>query len=183
MVHFVTATPMTAPETPLPWQNPRRRKLEAGDIVLTEVSAAYYGYAAQVLRPFTVAADPTPPYSALFDAAMACFEGVTGAMKAGAPVGDILDAVDVIPERGFEIYDSIAHGFGVDLVQPSIGIRGSGYALPPADFRYEENMVMVVQPNPMDAEGRGLQIGDLGIVTKEGFQSLHSYPMAFPRCG
>ncbi len=182
-VHFVTATPMAAPETPLPWQNPRRRKLEAGDVVLTEISAAYYGYAAQVLRPFTVAADPSPPYTALFDAAIACFEGVAAAMKAGSPVGDILDAVEVIPERGFEIYDSIAHGFGVDLVQPSIGLRGSGYALPPAGFRYEENMVMVIQPNPMDAEGHGLQIGDLGVVTKEGFRSLHNYPMAFPRCG
>ena len=182
-VHFVTATPMAAPETPLPWQNPRRRKLEAGDIVLTEISAAYYGYAAQVLRPFTVAADPTPPYRALFDAAMACFEGVARAMKAGSPVGDILDAVEVIPERGFQIYDSVAHGFGVDLVQPSIGIRGSGYALPPADFCYEENMVMVIQPNPMDDAGHGLQIGDCGVVTKDGFKSLHTYPMAFPRCG
>ncbi len=182
-VHFVTATPMANPETPLPWQNPRQRKLEAGDIVLTEISAAYFGYAAQVLRPFTVSADPTPPYRGLFDAAMECFEGVAGAMKAGAPVGDILDAVEVIPRAGFKIYDSIAHGFGVDLVQPSIGIRGSGYALPPENFRYEENMVMVIQPNPMDDEGHGLQIGDLGIVTKEGFQTLHTYPMAFPRCG
>jgi len=183
MVHFVTATPMTAPETPLPWQNPRGRKLEAGDIVLTEISAAYNGYAGQVLRPFTVGADPTPPYRALFEAAMACFEGVAKAMKAGAPVGDILDAVEVIPERGFKIYDSIAHGFGVDLVQPSIGIRGSGYALPPANFCYAENMVMVIQPNPMDDEGHGLQIGDLGIVTKNGFETLHTYPLAFPRCG
>ncbi|MFP6888308.1 MAG: M24 family metallopeptidase [Nitrospinota bacterium] len=181
--HFVTATPMVDPHTPLPWQNPRQRKLEAGDILLTEISAAYFGYAGQVLRPFTVAADPTPPYRALFDAAMACFEGVAKAMKAGAPVGDILDAVDVIPRRGFKIYDSIAHGFGVDLVQPSIGIRGSGYAAPPADFCYEENMVMVIQPNPMDDAGRGLQIGDLGIVTPDGFESLHTYPMAFPRCG
>ncbi|MFC1492297.1 M24 family metallopeptidase, partial [Nitrospinota bacterium] len=34
--HFVTATPMADPHTPLPWQNPRRRKIEAGDILLTE---------------------------------------------------------------------------------------------------------------------------------------------------
>ncbi|MEE9256298.1 MAG: Xaa-Pro peptidase family protein [bacterium] len=181
--HFVTATPMAAPHTPLPWQNARRRKLEAGDIVLTEISAAHYGYAGQVLRPFTVAADPTPPYRALFEAAMDCFEGVARAMKAGAPVGDILDAVEVIPERGLKIYDSIAHGFGVDLVQPSIGIRGSAYTMPPADFCYEENMVMVIQPNPMDEAGHGLQIGDLGVVTKEGFKTLHTYPMAFLRCG
>ena len=44
-------------------------------------------------------------------------------------------------------------------------------------------MVMVIQPNPMDDAGRGLQIGDLGIVTPDGFESLHTYPMAFPRCG
>jgi Xaa-Pro aminopeptidase len=182
-VHFVTATSMANPHTPLPWQNPRTRKLEAGDIVLTEISAAYFGYAAQVLRPFTVGADPTPPYRKLFDVSLKCFDGVAKAMKAGAPVNDILDAVEVIPQAGFKIYDSIAHGFGVDLVQPSIGIRGSGYALPPSDFKYEENMVMVIQPNPMDDEGHGLQIGDLGIVTKEGFQTLHTYPMAFPRCG
>ena len=53
MVQFVTATPMANPRTPVPWQNPTRRKLEAGDVLIMEISAAYYGYAGQSLRTFT----------------------------------------------------------------------------------------------------------------------------------
>lgn len=183
LVQFVTATPMAKPLTPLPWQNPSRRRLQAGDIIHTEISAAYHGYAGQILRPFTVAADPTPPYRALFEAALEVFRDMSKAMRAGAPVGDILAATESLPRRGLKIYDSIAHGFGVDLLQPSIGIPGSGYAAPPADFCYQENMVMVIQPNPMDEAGRGLQMGDLGVVTPEGFQSLHNFPLAITRCG
>jgi hypothetical protein len=26
-------------------------------------------------------------------------------------------------------------------------------------------------------------VGDLGVVTREGFQSLHRFPITFPRCG
>ena len=44
-------------------------------------------------------------------------------------------------------------------------------------------MVMVIQPNPMDAEGRGVQMGDLGVVTPEGFRSLHAFRMRSIRCG
>jgi len=183
LVQFVTATPMASPHTPLPWQNPTRRKLQAGDIIHTEISAAHYGYAGQILRPFTVAADPAPPYRHLFDASLEVFHDMARAMRAGAPVEDVLTATESLPKKGLQIYDSLAHGFGVDLLQPSIGIPGSGYAVPPADFKYRENMVMVIQPNPVDQAGRGLQVGDLGVVTREGFQSLHRFPLAFPRCG
>lgn len=182
MVQFVTATPMANPRTPVPWQNPTRRKLEAGDVLIMEISAAYYGYAGQSLRTFTIGADPTPPYQALLDAAVEVYEGVGKTMKAGNSAQAVFEATDPLPERGFQIYDSLAHGFGTDLLQPSIGIRGSNYLAPPADFKYRENMVMVIQPNPMDAEGRGVQMGDMGIVTSEGFRSLHTFPMKAFRC-
>ena len=183
MVQFVTATPMANPRTPVPWQNPTTRKLEVGDVLIMEISAAYYGYAGQSLRTFTIGADPTPPYQALLDAAIEVFEGVGRTMKAGNSARAVFEATDSLPEKGFQIYDSLAHGFGTDLLQPSIGIRGSNYLAPPADFRYEENMVMVIQPNPMDAEGRGVQMGDLGVVTPGGFRSLHAFPMRSIRCG
>ena len=41
---------------------------------------------------------------------------------------------------------------------------------------------MVIQPNPMDSEGRGVQMGDMGIVTQDGFRSLHTFPMKAFRC-
>ncbi|MFQ5895947.1 MAG: M24 family metallopeptidase [Nitrospinota bacterium] len=184
LVHMVTATSMADPRTPLPWQNATRRRVEAGDVILTELSAAYCGYAGQVLRPFTVGAGPTAEYRALFEVALETYEAMARAMRAGASAGEVLEAAEIIPRRGYRIYDSLAHGFGVDLLQPSLGIPGSAYAPPPADFRYGENMVMVIQPNPITADGRrGVQLGDLGVVTREGFRSLHTFPRAFLRCG
>ena len=82
------------------------------------------------------------------DAAIEVFEGVGKTMKAGNSAQAVFEATDPLPERGFQIYDSLAHGFGTDLLQPSIGISGSNYLAPPADFKYRENMVMVIQPNP-----------------------------------
>ena len=183
LVHFVTATPMNDPHTPLPWQNPTSRKLEVGDVLLTEISAAFHGYAGQILRPFTIGVEPTKAYSTLFDASIEVYEAVANVMKDGAGIDEIMDATDILPDKGYQIYDSLAHGFGVDLLQPSVGIRGSNYAKPPKDFIYKENMTMVIQPNPMDEEGHGLQTGDFGVVTKGGFKSMHQFPQEFFRCG
>ena len=53
--------------------------LRAGDALVCEVSASFWEYPAQLLRTFTVDAEPTPLYRELHDVADAAFDAVVGA--------------------------------------------------------------------------------------------------------
>ena len=43
-IHFITTTPMSAPERFVPWQFLTPRTLQAGDAVITEITISYWGY-------------------------------------------------------------------------------------------------------------------------------------------
>jgi hypothetical protein len=46
-----------------------------------------------------------------------------------------------------------------------------------------ENMVHVIQPNPITRDLKaGLQLGAAVIVKSDGGESLHNYPFKFPVC-
>ena len=55
-IHYVGFTAMAEPDCCVPSQLPRKRSVAAGDVVFTEISALFWGYAGQVLRTYTVAA-------------------------------------------------------------------------------------------------------------------------------
>ena len=53
-ITFLRSMQMKAPNGCLSAQNPSQRKLERGDVVITEFSASLYGYSGQVHRPVFV---------------------------------------------------------------------------------------------------------------------------------
>ncbi|MFQ5896585.1 MAG: M24 family metallopeptidase, partial [Nitrospinota bacterium] len=153
-IHFLSTTPMANPARPVPWQYPTPRRLRAGDAVIAEITVSYWGYAAQIHRPFAVARAPTPLYQALFDAALECYERVRAIAKPGTTSREIVDATALIEERGFTVFDSLFHGEAGR--NPELGTRTSAHAF--EEYVLQENEVVVVQPNPMTPDGRaGLQ--------------------------
>jgi hypothetical protein len=49
--------------------------------------------------------------------------------------------------------------------------------LPPEGRRFEQNMAIVIQPNPITPDERmGLQLGALTVVTEKGAECLHQVP-------
>ncbi len=62
VIHFIGATPMADPDVYVPRQFTSRRRIAAGDFVFCELSAAWWDYAGQVLRGFSVEAEPTALY-------------------------------------------------------------------------------------------------------------------------
>lgn len=182
-IHYLATTPMDAPDRCVPSQQPTERRLAPGDALLTEISAHYRGYPGQLLRPFTIGADPTPAYQQLFDVAVEAFEQIAATLKAGATVEDVLDAAEYIHAEGFTICDDLLHGYGGGYLPPVLRTRQTS-ARPPAPFTFEENMTVVIQPNVITPDGRsGVQVGELVRVTRDGCERLHSYPMRFTRCG
>jgi Xaa-Pro dipeptidase len=177
---FLASTDMSNPDVFVPWQYASSRVLRRGYVVITEITASYYGYRAQIHRPFAVGVEPTQLYRELFDVALECFERVSRALKPDATSKDVIEASSVIEERGFTAYDSLLHGEGGK--NPELGTKSSAHPFEP--FTFKENMVMVIQPQPITKDHKaGLQLGAACIVTPSGGKSLHNYPFKFPVCG
>jgi len=182
-IHFVGLTPMADPDCIVPFQIPRSRLAKAGDIIFTEIAAGFWGYPGQVLRSFTLAAEPTPLYRDLHAVAEECFNAVLKVLRAGAQATEVLDAAACIARSGFAVCDDLLHGYGGGYLPPILGTheRPSG---PLPDFPFAENMTMVVQPSIVTKDGKaGVQCGELVRITKTGVERLHQAPWGFRRIG
>ena len=124
-IHYFAATSMHEPDKCVPSQFQSTRRLQTGDILFCEISAAYWGYAAQVLRSFTIAADPTPLFVDLHRAADAAFDAIAAVVRPGAHAADLVEASAVIEEMGFTIYDDLVHGYGGGYLPPVLGQQES----------------------------------------------------------
>jgi Xaa-Pro dipeptidase len=182
-IHFFAATSMAQPDQCVPSQFQSTRRLQEGDIFFCEISAAFWGYAGQVLRSFTIAADPTPLFADLHRAADAAFDAIAAAVRPGAHAADLVAASAVIEEMGFTIYDDLVHGYGGGYLPPVLG-SSSRPNLPIPDLVLEEGMALVIQPNVITTDERaGVQTGHLVVVTSDGHRSLHNVPRGLIRIG
>lgn len=187
MIHYIGVTAMAQPHLYVPPQYPSSRKVRPGDIVSCELSAYWWDYPGQVLRTFTVDAEPAPPYHDLHATAEAVFDAVTRVVRHGTTMTEILDAGALIEHRGYTVCDDLMHGFGGGYFQPIVGTRSRmAGALP--EMTLEENMTVVVQPNvtTTGADGSpraGVQVGELIRVTRDGFEPLHRMPRGLFRAG
>ena len=182
-IHFVGATPMSKPDLCVPRQFPTSRRLAAGDVVLTELSASCDGYYGQVLRTLTVAAEPDDAYRRMHELAVAVYDDAVGRIRPGARSGAVLDAAEPIHEAGYTICDDLLHFAVGGVYGPALRTRRTT-AGPPPDFVFEEGMVLVVQPNVVTPDFRtGVQVGEMLVVTANGVESLHRVPREILRCG
>ena len=200
-IHYLGATAMAEPDLCVPAQWPSSRRLRAGDALTCEVSASYHGYPGQLLRTFTIAADPVPRYRDLHDAAEAAFDANTSRLRPGATARELSEAAaEVILGGGYTVYDDLIHGYGGGYLPPVIsradleshrpdqapagpGTPSSGR--PPAGgLTLEAGMTVVLQPNVITPDERaGVQTGELVLVTGSGWESLHRYPRGLARIG
>lgn len=178
-IHYMGTTPMSHPDLCVPSQQQSNRVLQVGDVLVTEISAHYHGYAGQILRPFTISAAPTPEYMHMYDVAVEVFERIASIIRPGATSDDVLDIGDFIHRSGFTICDDLLHGFGGGYLQPILRTRPTSVKIP-EPFVFRENMVVVIQPNIITEDGRmGIQVGEMMRVKQDGIESLHRYPMRF----
>jgi len=178
-IRYIGVTAMDRPELCVPPQFHSSRKVRKGDVVFCELSASWWDYPGQVLRSFTVGAEPTPLYRALHDAAESAFDAITAVVRHGAAMQEIVDAAGVIEDRGFTTCDDLVHGFGGGYFPPILGSK-SRPAGPLPQMTLEENMTVVVQPNVITRDQvAGVQVGELIRVTRSGFERLHGAPRGF----
>jgi Xaa-Pro dipeptidase len=178
--HYIASTPMSDPRRCVPAQVLSERELRSGDVVTVEISAAHHGYAGQGLRTFVVDAEPTEQFRELHDCAQEVFASLTRVLVPGAGLDEVLAVADGIDARGFTIRDALLHGFGMGLLPPSMGTRQTPWSN--ESWTFELNQTIVVQPNIVTLdETAGVQTGELCVVTADGLESLHDFPLELIR--
>jgi Xaa-Pro dipeptidase len=179
-LHFIASTRMDEPDRFVPWQRGTERVLEAGSVVITELTVSYWGYSTQIHRPFAVGREPSLLYRKLFDVALECYENVRKICRPGITSEELIAATSVIEQNGFTTYDSVFHGEAGKA--PELGTRSAAHPVEP--WTLIENMVHVIQPNPITRDCKaGLQLGAAVVVKANGGEALHNYPFKFPVCG
>jgi Xaa-Pro dipeptidase len=174
-IHYFAATPMSDPHLAVPAQWPSARRLQIGDVLMCEVSASFWDHPGQLLRTFTVQADPTPLHRELHEVADAAFDAIVGRLEPGTSAAELVDAAGLIEEAGFTTRDDLVHGFVGGYLPPVLGSR-SRTLEPVRDFRFERGMTVVVQPNVVTLDERaGVQTGELVLVGERGAERLHHY--------
>ena len=172
-IHFMASTPMSQPAICVPHQYQSDRVLQPGDVVISEISGAFWGYSGQIHRSFFLG-EPTPAWQRLHQAAVDCYEAIEGVLKDGATVDQVLDAAEVIDQRGYRILDDLLHG--ANQYPPILQTRSTdrGY---PREFTFRENMCVTIQPQPTTPDRTmGLQFGETVRITADGVERLHHYP-------
>lgn len=183
-IHYVSVTSMADPDRCVPSQWPTGRRVAAGDVVTFELSTAFVpDYPGQLLRTFTVGADPAPLYRDLHDVAEGAFDAITARLRPGVTAQELVEASSVVEDRGFTTVDDLVHGFGGGYLPPVLGTR-SRTLEPVPDLVLEAGMTLVVQPNVSTPDLRsGVQAGELLLVTDAGAERLHTFPRGLQRVG
>ena len=172
-IHYFAATRMAEPALSVPAQWPAARALERGDALTCEVSASFWDHPGQLLRTFSVGAEPSALYRELHAVADAAFDAILARLRAGATAAELVEASAPIADAGFTTRDDLVHGFVGAYLPPVLGDR-SRTLEPVPDFTFEEGMTVVVQPNLVTPEERaGVQTGELVLVTASGAERLH----------
>lgn len=178
VIHYIGVTSMNAPDLGVPRQFPRMRRVQAGDIVTAEISAAFWEHPGQVLRTFALGA-PNRLFQELHAAADAAFDAITAVLKSGATPSQVIEASGVIEDAGFTIIDDLLHGYGGGYLPPILGCK-SRPAGPVPQEQFRVGQTVVIQPNVVTRDGKaGVQTGEMVLVTDMGIERLHSIPRGF----
>jgi Xaa-Pro aminopeptidase len=178
VIHYIGVTAMNAPNLGVPRQFPRMRRVQAGDIVVAEISAAFWDHPGQVLRSFALGA-PNALYRELHAAADAAFDAIAAVLKAGATPAQVIEASGVIEEAGFTIIDDLLHGYAGGYLPPILGCK-SRPAGPVPQEPFRAGQTVVIQPNVVTRDGNaGVQTGEMVVITATGIEPLHSMPRGF----
>jgi Xaa-Pro dipeptidase len=180
-IHYIGATSMHDSQIGVPRQYPSNRKVQNGDVVVSEITAQFFDHGGQVLRSFTVGEEPTPLYRDLHAAADAALDAIFAVLKAGATPAQVIAASHAIEDAGFTIIDDLLHGYGGGYLRPILGSasRPSG---PVPEEPFQAGQTVVVQPNVVTRDRKaGVQTGQLIVITETGVESLQKFPRGFAR--
>jgi len=176
--HFmiIGSTAMDDPRLVFPNPRPSARILKKGDIILTEMVAAYKGYTAKIGHPVTIGA-PTPEVNSFFkDVVVPGYKGIEAALKPGNCLEDVRKAGAHFRQQGAQSRPIITHGLDLITAQPYISVdevRGEPY-----EMEIVPGMTFSIEITPINAQGTfGIFFSRSYAMTEAGQRNLTPYPL------
>ena len=160
---------------------PTTRTIEQGDVILNEISVGYAGCSGQIIVPIVVG-EPDHEYQELYDIARQALNNVQKVLRPGATQDDVIEAARPITDNGLASQASFIHGWPNPPMRPGLrlGDRGRQEGLEP--FTLQENMLIMIEPNPVTPDKkRGIFLGALHVVKPGGGLNLHEHTLDFVR--
>ena len=151
------------------------RRIEAGDLVTTELSPCVDGYYSQICRTLVVG-EPTEIQLKSFTVFQDAVDAGFAILKAGVTAGEIAIAEnDVFRERGLGKYTSSEYtrvrghslGLFVDSKPP---------ILEDVETVLEAGAFIIIHPNTYHPDAGYMVLGDAAVVTEEGYKSFSRTP-------
>ena len=143
-----------------------------GEPVLFEIWVCADGYWADHTKNLVVG-ELAPPYAELRDRLIDVYDSALEFIRPGASMAEL----DVLVRKGlaYEPSHPICHGVGARAHEPPYPHQaGSG--------RFEEAMVLAVEPGVYWDGGGGLRVEDNFLVTADGLEKLSSFPDGVVSC-
>lgn len=150
---------------------PSDRKLQAGEIVFTDMGARYKGYCSDTARGKVVGDAPTAEQRRFLDAQIAIVHATIAMVRPGVRIGDLATrAAKMAKEFGYEEWFYFrGHGIGATTHIPPSFVPGSNAIL-------EKNMTFAYEPM-LVRKGFGTAcVEDLYVVTATGCERLSEAP-------
>jgi Xaa-Pro aminopeptidase len=123
--------------------------------------------------------EPTKEYQDLYKVALAVYKGVREVLKPGNGPQDVLKISAQIPAAGYTIQAPVIHGWGMYVRTPFIGIPDDQTFIPEPDYLFENDEMLMIEPNPCSRMGQGVFLGDFHQVTPEGGRPFQKFPIDF----
>lgn len=176
--HFmiIGSTSMNDPKLVFPNPRPSARVLQKGDIILTEMVAAYKGYTAKIGHPVTIG-KPTSEVDSFFKKVVVPgFKGVEAALCPGNTLEDVRQAGAHFRQQGAQSRPIIAHGLDLITAPPYVSV--DEIRADACDMNIVPGMTFSIEITPINAEGTfGIFLSRSYAMTNYGQRNLTPYPL------
>lgn len=162
---------LTGPKSADPHGSPGLTEIQRGDFVLFDLGVVLDGYCSDITR--TVAfQEVSEKQRDIYNTVLGAQRQALAVCKTGTRIGDIdLAARKFISEAGYGDFfpHRIGHGLGIEVHEfPSMSENNNDLL--------KEGAVFTVEPGIYVPTVGGVRIEDDIVITKDGFESLTSYP-------
>ncbi|MDP6172765.1 MAG: Xaa-Pro peptidase family protein [Rhodospirillales bacterium] len=154
---------------------PGERKLQAGDLVTTEITPCFAGYNAQVCRTL-VLGEPTEAQLDAFAVYIEAAEAGEAVLKGGVTAAEVAKAENDVFRK---------HGLGEYTTNKYTRVRGHGmglfvdskpHILEDVDTVIPAGSTIIVHPNTYHPTVGYMVFGDLSLVTEDGCENMGTLP-------
>ncbi len=173
---------MPTSDQPWPYPDfwPTDKKVESGDLVMTEVPIGYGMYYTKIMGSFFVG-EPPGEYREMFELAASVHDAVISELKPGMKGSDVDRFAEPIKEAGF-VSAGLVSGWSNYNGPPFVGQTNKEFPRPQIqshlDLVFKPGLCVEVMAYPIAPDlKKGLWVGSTCVFTENGLRRLNKYPV------